>query len=145
MATWKNVISGLLTVAIVTIGGCIVWLDYYFSGMCATTVIDQAASPSGKIKAVVFQIDCGATTDFNSQVAIVPGNKKISEKDALPKSFFAANSDYGKAPEGKAHGPELRLNWLSDSNLEIQYHEFARIIRAEKSSKGVAVDYRSFR
>ncbi|GAB3363016.1 hypothetical protein GCM10027395_13300 [Giesbergeria sinuosa] len=114
--------------------------------MCATTVIDQAASPSGKLEAVVFQIDCGATTDFSSQVAIVLGNENILEKDdALPKSFFAANSDHGRNPEGKACVPELRLNWLFDSNLEIQYHEFSRIIRAERSPKGVAVDYRSFR
>lgn len=145
MATWKKVVLGLLTVAIVTIGGCIAFLDHFFSDMCATTVIDQVASPSGKLKAVVFQIDCGAASDFNSQVAIVPGNKDVSEKDALPKSFFAADRDHGRAPEGKEHGPKLRLNWLSDSSLEIQHHELARLIRAEKSSKGVAVDYRTFR
>lgn len=145
MATWKKVVLGLLTVAIVTIGGCIALLDHFFSDMCATTIIDQVASPSGKLKAVVFQIDCGATTDFNSQVAIVSGGKDVFEKDALPGSFFAADSDHGRAPEGKERGPELRLNWLSDSRLEIQHHELARVMRAEKSSKGVAVDYRRFR
>ena len=145
MATWKKVILGLLTVAIVTIGGCVALLDHFFSDMCATTVINQVASPSGKLKAVVFQIDCGAASDFNSQVAIVPGNKVISGKDALPKSFFAADRDHGRAPEGKEHGPEVRLNWLSDSRLEIQHHELARIIRADNTSKGVTVDYRTFR
>ena len=145
MATWKKVVLGLLTVAIVTIGGCLAFLDHYFSDMCATTIIDQIASPNGKLKAVVFQIDCGATSDFNSQVAIVPGNRDISKKDSLPKSFFVADRDHGRAPEGKEHGPELRLIWLSDSSLEIQHHELARIIRAEKSSKGVAVDYSTFR
>lgn len=138
-------VFGLLTVAIVTIGGCLALLDHLFTDMCATTVIDQVASPSGKLKAVEFQIDCGATTDFNSQVAIVQGNKDVTEKDALPKSFFVADRDHGRAPEGKEHGPEIRLNWLSDSSLEIQHHELSRIIRAEKSSKSVAVDYRSFR
>lgn len=145
MATWKKVVLGLLTVAFVTIGGCITLLDHLFSDMCLTTVNKQVASPSGKLKAVVFQIDCGATSDFNSQVAIILGNKDISGKDALPKSFFAADRDHGRAPEGKEHGPEVRLNWLSDSRLEIQHHELARIIRAENTSKGVAVDYRTFR
>jgi hypothetical protein len=145
MATWKKVVLGLLTVAIVTIGGCVALLDHLFSDMCATTVIDQVASPTGELKAVVFQIDCGATSDFNTQVAIVSGDKEVSEKDTLPKSFFAADGDHGRAPEGKAHGPEVRLNWLSDSSLEIQHHELARRIRAEKSSKGVTVDYRTFR
>jgi len=145
MATCKKVVLGLLTVIIMTIGGCVAFLDHLFSDMCATTVIDQVASPSGKLKAVVFQIDCGATSGFNSQIAIVPGNKAISERGALPKSFFAADGDHGRAPDGKEHGPELRLNWLSDSSLEVKHHELARIIRAEKSSKGVAVDYRTFR
>lgn len=145
MATWKKVVFGLLAVAIVTIGACVALFNHFFSDMCATTVIDQTTSPSGKFKAVVFQIDCGATSDFNSQVVIVPGNKEVSEKVALSKSFFAADRDHGRAPEGKERGPELRLNWMSDSSLEIQHHEFARIIRAEKSSKGVTVDYRTFR
>jgi hypothetical protein len=145
MATWKKIVLGLFTLAIATFGGCIVLLDHLFSDMCATTIIDQVASPSGKLKAVIFQFDCGATSDFNSHVAIVPGNKDTTEKDALPSSFFAADRDHGRAPEGKEHGPEVRLSWLSDSRMEIQHHELARIIRAEKSSKGVAVDYRTFR
>ncbi|HEX5392102.1 MAG TPA: hypothetical protein VFW68_02405 [Rhodocyclaceae bacterium] len=97
MATWKKVVLGLTTIAIATIGGCIVFLDRFFSDMCATTVIDQIASPTGKLKAVVFQIDCGVASDFNSQVAIIPGNANASEKDALPKSFFAADRDHGRA------------------------------------------------
>lgn len=143
--TWKNDVLVLLTVVIISIGGCGALLDHLFSDMCATTVIDQVASPSGNLKAVVFQIDCGATSAFNSQVAIVSGDRSISGKDSLPKSFFVADRDHGRAPEGKEHGPELQLSWLSDSSLEIQHHELARIIRAEKSSKGVAIDYRTFR
>lgn len=142
--TWKNDVLVLLTVVIISIGGCSALLDHLFSDMCATTVIDQVASPNGKLKAVEFQIDCGATSDFNSQVTIVSGNKDVSQKDSLPKSFFVADRDHGRAPEGKERGPELRLNWLSDSRLEIQHHELARVIRAEKSSKGVTIDYRTF-
>lgn len=145
MATWKKVVLGLLTVAIVTIGSCVALLDYWFSDMCAATIIDQVASTNGKLKAVIFQIDCGATSDFNSQVTIVPGDRDVSGKDALPRSFFAAERDHGRAPEGKEHGPEVRLNWLSDRSLEIQHHELARIIRAEKTSNGVVIDYRTFR
>lgn len=115
-----------------TIGGCVTLLDHLFSDMCATTIIDQCSASSGKFKAVVFQIDCGATSDFNSHVAIVPRDKDVLEKDALPKSFFAADRDHRRAPEGKEHGPELQLSWLSESSLEVQHYELARIIRAEK-------------
>lgn len=145
MTTWKKVLLGLLIALIVTFAGCVALLDHLFSDMCATTVIDQVASPNGKLKAVLFQIDCGATTDFNSQVAIVPREKDVFQKDSLPKSFFAADRDHGRAPASNGGGPEVRLIWLSDTRLKIQHHDLARIIRAEASSKGVAVDYQSFR
>lgn len=131
--------------AILMIGGCVALLYHLFSDLCATTIIDQVASPSGKLKAVVFQVDCDVGSSFNNKVAIVPGNKDIFKKNAPLQSFFVADTDHGRAPEGKEHGPELRVSWLSDNGLEVQHHELARIIRAEKSSEGVAVDYRTFR
>jgi hypothetical protein len=145
MATWKKVLLGLLVASIVTLAGFIALLNYLFSDMCATTVIDQIASPSGKLKAVLFQNDCGATTDFNSHVAIVPGDKDVSQKDSLPNSFFAADGNHGRAPAGKGGGPEVRINWVSDTRLEIQHYDLVRIIRADASSKGVQINYRTFR
>ncbi len=145
MATWKKVLLGLLVALIVTVASCIALLDHLFPDSCATTVIDQVASPSGKLKAVVFQIDCGATTDFNSHVAIVPSDRDVSQKDSLPKSFFVVDGNHGRAPAGKGGGPEVRINWVSDTRLEIQHHDLVRIISAKASSKGVQVDFRTFR
>lgn len=145
MATWKKVILWLFGTLILIFGGCAVLLDHLFADMCPTTIIDQVASSNGKIKAVLFQIDCGATTDFNSHVAIVPSNTDTSQKNSLPKSFFAADGNHGRAPAGNGGGPEVRLRWQADNLLELQHHNLVRVIRADAKSEGVTIDYQTIR
>ena len=141
MATWKKVLLWITGIAVVTFGGCLAALDRLSSSMCATTVFDQIPSPGNKSKAVVFQIDCGATTDFNTHVAIVKASFDIADTQSLPKSFFAADRDHGRAPSGITQGPEVLIKWVSDSELSLQYHRFARVIRAEDSQAGVTIKY----
>ena len=147
-ATWKKIILGLTALSILTIGGCVAfvdhWLDRLTAYMCAKFIIDQTPSPSGKLKAVIYQRDCGATSDFNSLVGIVPGSKNVSEKNSPPGNFFGAEKGHSSAPRNKRHGPELRLKWLSENCLEIQYHESVLVTHSEKSSEGVDIAYRTF-
>jgi hypothetical protein len=145
MLTWKKLTLWVAGTLIVIVVGCAALLDHLFDDMCATTVIDQFASPSNKLKAVLFQIDCGATTGFNTQVSIVPGSTVAMQKNSLPKSFFAAGGYHGQAPSGESGAPEVRVFWKSDDRLEIQHHAVNRIIRAEKYSSGVAIEYTTFR
>lgn len=145
MTISKRIIFGLIATLILGITGCIAILNHLDASMCETTVIDQVTSPNKTLKAVLFQRDCGATTGFNSQVVIVASNKDISQKNALPESFFIADTGRDSAPAGKGGGPEIRLNWQSETQLQIQHHEFARLFKAETSSKSVAVNYKTFR
>ncbi|MGZ8892359.1 MAG: hypothetical protein ACXW1R_05415 [Halobacteriota archaeon] len=150
MVLWKKITLGVLAAfTILLIAGIagVVWLGQSTSDMCADTLIGESPSPNGKLKAVLFQTDCGATTDFNSHVAIMPSNSSLA--DETPRFFgygslFAADTNHGKAPAGKGGGPEVRLHWSSDNILEIEYHDLARVIRAEKTSKGVSIDYHTF-
>lgn len=145
MVTWKKVVLWITGTLLVIFGGCAALLERLGADMCATTVIDQFPSPGGKLKAVVFQVDCGATSDFNSHVSIVAGDADPSKKDSIPKSFFAADGDRGQAPAGKGGGPEVRISWKGQNQLEIQHHNLVRLIRAETKSNGVIIDYATFR
>mgnify|MGYP000973324719 FL=1 len=145
MATWKKVLLWIAGVLVVTFGGCLAVLDHLFSDMCATTVFDEIPSPSKKSKAVVFQVDCGATSDFNTHVAIVKGSFDTSDTKSLPQSFFVADKDHGRAPAGITQGPEVRLNWETDETLVLQYHQLARVIRSEDKQRGVTIKYQTFR
>lgn len=145
MATWKKVVLWVIGTPLVMFGGCAALLARLGADMCAESMIDQFPSPSGKLKAVVFQIDCGATTSFNSHVSIVPADTDTSKKDSLPQSFFVADGNRGQAPTGKGGGPEVRVTWRDDGHLEIQHHHLAHLIRAELKSEGVTIDYTPFR
>jgi len=74
-------------------------------------------------------------------VAIMPSNVSLTSNT---KSFFAADRNGGKAPDGEGGGPEVQIDWVSDVKIDIQYHELAHIIRNEKSSQGVGVVYHTF-
>ncbi|HRE18850.1 MAG TPA: hypothetical protein PLW86_17575 [Rhodocyclaceae bacterium] len=144
MATWKKVLLWVTGIVVVTIGGSMVALDHLFSGMCATTVFDEIPSPSKKLKAVVFQVDCGANTGFNTQVAVVKASFDTADVGALPKAVFVADKNHGRAPAGITQGPEIRLAWKSDEMLYLQHHQFARIFRSEEKQSGVTIKYEIF-
>lgn len=87
MATWKKVVLGLLTVATVTIGGCLTLLDHLLSEMCVTTIINQTSSPSGKLKAVVFQVDCVLLAISIATWPSCQGIRTSQRKTHYPKVF----------------------------------------------------------
>jgi hypothetical protein len=140
MATWKKIllwVAGALTVTFVGITTLLNSLP----DLCSTTIFKQVLSPNGKQKAVLFQVDCGATTDFNSHLVIVDSSFDTSRPNSLPKSFFVVDSNHGRAPAGITGGPDVRFDWLSDSLLEVKYHQFSRMIRFEERAEGVEIRY----
>ena len=47
--------------------------------LCGNEVARTVLSPSGKMKAVVFNRNCGATTGFNTQVSILPVSSALPD------------------------------------------------------------------
>lgn len=144
MATWQKGLLWSLGILVVPIGGGLAVIDHLFSNMCATTIFEEALSPNKQHKAVVFQIDCGATSDFNTHVAVVKATFDKTNAKALPQGFFVADRDHGRAPAGVTNGPEVRLNWESDDKLGVRYHPFARVFRSEEKQDGVTIHYQPF-
>lgn len=144
MATWKKILLWIAGIAVVTVGGCLAVLDHLFSGLCATTVFEQIPSPSNTLKAVVFQIDCGVGSDFNTQAAIVKSSFDTADAESLPKGFFVADRDHGRVPAGITKGPEVRLHWESDNKLILEHHQLARVFRSEETQRGVTIKYQTF-
>ena len=143
MAIWKRVLLWSIGI-FVAVGGILAVLDYLLPDMCATTAFDEISSPNKKLKAVVFNIDCGATTDFNTHVAIVQASFDTFNTESFPKSFFVADKNHGQAPAGITQGPEVRLIWESDKILHLQHHQLARVFRSENEQKGVTIKYQTF-
>jgi hypothetical protein len=100
-------------------------LVYFFmsNDSCANSAIAEVRSPDGKYKAVVFERSCGATTDFSTQVSVLPSNAP------QPKSggnALVVDTDHGAAPAGKGGGPTVKADWLGASDLQLTYDPKAR-------------------
>ena len=139
MATWKKwvirVVIGLIVLAGVLFGLLVFALDRLADDMCGTTIYDRAISPDGNNQAVVFEVDCGATTGFNRHVSIVSSGTNLQERNPeLPEGFLALRG---------AH--EIKLNWLAVDRLEVHYPIDAETFRIESKSKGVAIEYKKSR
>jgi hypothetical protein len=72
--------------------------------LCDNREISRVPSPDGKVDAVIFERDCGATTDFSTQISIVTKSSSVRGTEG---NTFIGNSNRGGALEqnGAAHLP----------------------------------------
>jgi hypothetical protein len=106
--------------------GCSRLLEHTFDP-CGNQVVQVIPSPDGKLKAVVFERDCGATTEFSTQVSILPAGDKLLNDGG---NLFVAD-DHGAAPSGPGGGPRVGLAWTAKRQLLLRYDHSARVFKTE--------------
>lgn len=112
------------------------------SDLCSLTILREAPSPNGKLRAMVFTQDCGATTGYSTQVSLLESGEDPSSRDG--GNLFIADDNHGSAPTQPGQGPTVNVAWLSDGKLRIQHHALARIFKSAPALKNVQVDYSAF-
>ena len=105
---------------------------------CGDEVVQHEPSPYGRGTAVVFVRDCGATTAYATQVAVI-GRTVATTRDR--NVVFVADHDHGAAPSGPAGGPEVRVRWIDAGHLEVAHHPRARTFRKETEHGGIRLTY----
>jgi hypothetical protein len=95
---------------------------------CDVTQHASLPSPDGSKQAVIFDVDCGATTGFNTQVSIAPSNVAFDSKAAPPILVL----------DGRW---SLPIRWIDDRALHIRIPEGERIYRKLTSTDDVTVKY----
>jgi hypothetical protein len=103
--------------------------------LCGNEVLDETESPNGKLKAVVFQRDCGATTGFSFHVSVIASDEKMPSEGG---NVFAADDDHGAVA-----AMYIKTKWESDRSLIIGYPKNSRIFSKRDHIKGVSVSYQS--
>jgi hypothetical protein len=99
---------------------------------CANDIVQEALSPDGTRRAVVFQRDCGATTWFTTQVAIVWGANDLPDK---PANVFIAD-DHPDTTRTEVY-------WLNSATLQVVTQALHGAHKAERHVGGVTVRYES--
>jgi hypothetical protein len=109
----------LIAAMMVPLSGCLF--------ACENEVVDTITSPSGKIKAVMFGRNCGATTGFNTQVSIVDADDDVPD-------------DGGNVMIVDDEVP-LRIQWISDDELSIAGWRKTQVFKQEATVNGVQIRY----
>jgi hypothetical protein len=104
----KRLLLGFLVVLILLVIAAIVGIDQLGKGMCGNYIFKEYISPNKKLKAVVFQRDCGATTGFSTQISILGVGKKLKNKGG---NIFVV--------DGHPDQVAPRLDWQNNNELII--------------------------
>ncbi len=84
------------------------------------------SSPDGSRDAVAFIRDCGATTDYSSQVALLRSGESLPDR---PGNVFVY-----------PHRTDIHLEWLARDTLKISYSTASPVLQ-ERQVDGIAIVY----
>jgi hypothetical protein len=108
-------------------------------GLCASTVVETSTSPDEQHDAVLYELNCGATTPFSTQVTLVRHGEVVGHEAG---NVFTADDNRQQAPLGPGNVVSVRLRWLAPDSLELAYDHRARVyLRADRIGR-VRVMYR---
>jgi hypothetical protein len=96
---------------------------------CDVAVHKSIPAPDGKMSAVVFEKECGATVPFNTQVSVASADKPFSPQKNPAFLVLSGRHD-------------LVINWSGEKRLEVTVPRGEQIFRNESRVEGVTVEYR---
>jgi len=106
------------------------------TGLCVNTEIRRLASPDGRLEAVLFERNCGATTGFSSQVSILAAGAAL---DPVGGNALVIDADHGAAPTEAWGGPEVEMRWVGPRTLRLRHHPAARVFHEGDRIAGVSI------
>src|SRR5262245_41053749 len=96
--------------------------------LCANSVVAEVPSPDSLRRAVVFERDCGATTDFSTQVSVLRSGEELTNDGG--NTFIVAG-----------RGPSVEVHWQDSGRLHVRYDPRAHTFRKETAAGGAAITY----
>lgn len=123
-------------IAIIVCLSCFVGIVAYalnglFLGMCSNEIFNEAMGPDRKLKAIVFQRDCGATTGFSTQISLIPSDYQL--KDDEGGNVFIV--------DGHPQDHEIQLIWRSPNQLLISNASGLHPKKKKEKFKNVTISY----
>ncbi|MDB6062004.1 MAG: hypothetical protein JWM78_2107 [Verrucomicrobiaceae bacterium] len=122
MVLWRKIgawtVGCFFLLFIFMVGG----LAYLLRDMCDNDIYASIVSPDGKLKAVIFERSCGATTGFSTQISVIPSSEELKNEG-------------GNVFIGSGRPEDVRpvVSWQSPSNLNISINKYIKIYNQENS------------
>lgn len=99
--------------------------------ICGKTLLASAKSPDGLHVAQIFEVDCGATTDFSTVVIVSEVERNANPNDDKDVVFRADGSQ------------NVTLRWKSSTQLSLQSSQLTAndIFRRETQHDDIKISY----
>lgn len=107
-----KLIKYLLLISLGILFGC---SSSGLSDMCGNKILKEITSPDKKLKAVIFTRDCGATTDFSSQLSIIDYSDNLENETG--NILIISDKEY-KPETGVAN---VNAEWNGNNELIIYF------------------------
>ncbi len=109
---------------------------------CANEIVTRRPSPAGSREAVVFERDCGATTTWSTEVAVIRGGATFLERGTILWSTKGGNAlaILDRASRPGISGATVSPIWVDDTHLTLEYNAGAVVHFAAANVEGVAVE-----
>ena len=108
-----------------------------------TDVVADTTSPDGKWDAMLMVRNGGATTDYSTQVSVIPARNWFAREFAIgrPGNAFIAGSNHGAVGVDRRGLMNVTVTWASANRLIVTYPPEARVFRREPKVESVTVEY----
>lgn len=134
-APWLAPLLGIALLVLAIAGGIGYAANSLLAGLCGSTEISRLTAPDGRHDAVLFEHNCGATTDFATHVSVLPASAPLG--DDAGNAFMAEAGD--SAPRAPWGGPMVEVTWQPDGTLMIRYDALAEVFHIAKRVEGVPI------
>lgn len=111
------------------------------SDTCSNDVQRAVDAPDGKLTAFLFQRDCGATTDFSTQVSVVD----FCDRPSGAGNVFVADTDRGATQREAWGGPWADITWISPKHLLVGYDARSSVFKQNQEVSGVRITFKKVR
>jgi hypothetical protein len=109
----------------------------------ATNVVGDVFSPDGKWDVMLMVRNGGATTDFSTQLSIVPAGSRLARETAIcrPGNVFVADGNNGAVSVDHRGLMPVNVVWESGTQLRITYPPNAHVFKREQHFQMLTINY----
>ena len=138
MRLWAKILLGIVIIVVLLVGYLFYGFYRFSEWECENQIVSEIPNPDKTLKAVIFRRNCGATTDFSTEISVLQISKSLPDHDG---NIFTADTNHGRARSAAWGGPEAKVYWETSRKLIIEHQIMARVFKAEKQIDGVVVEY----
>jgi hypothetical protein len=121
----------------------VVWVGPLAVVRSWTEVVGDVPSPDGKWDVVLMVRNAGATTDYSTQLSVVPAGARASRELALcrPGNVFIADGNQGAVAVNDRGFMHVDVVWQSPNIVLVTFPLSAHVFKQERRFRSVTVSY----